>query len=317
MHEKTAIISGQGAATAEDGRLCGSISSLSPFFTFPEIHLAPVTNFSIDKIGYLFPALFVTVACGAISGFHSIVGSGTTSKQLDKESDARVVGYGSMLIEGILAVLALLSVASLDQQHFLELLESKGAVAAFSTGVANFIHNIPFLNISTTVATNFAALAVSAFALTTLDTATRLARFSFQEFFEIREKKEQNILVKNRFVATAITVAFGATLTFSGQTMSIWPVFGSANQLLAAIALLAITVWIASLKLNFSFTLIPMIFMFAVTLTALVTLFYTNILNNNYILSIISVLLFVLALILVFQAYRVLRQNRKEVELAK
>jgi carbon starvation protein len=287
------------------------------FFTFPEIHLAPVTNFSIDKIGYLFPALFVTVACGAISGFHSIVGSGTTSKQLDKESDARVVGYGSMLIEGILAVLALLSVASLDQQHFLELLESKGAVAAFSTGVANFIHNIPFLNISTTVATNFAALAVSAFALTTLDTATRLARFSFQEFFEIREKKEQNILVKNRFVATAITVAFGATLTFSGQTMSIWPVFGSANQLLAAIALLAITVWIASLKLNFSFTLIPMIFMFAVTLTALVTLFYTNILNNNYILSIISVLLFVLALILVFQAYRVLRQNRKEVELAK
>ncbi len=287
------------------------------FFTFPEIHLAPVTNFSIDKIGYLFPALFVTVACGAISGFHSIVGSGTTSKQLDKESDARVVGYGSMLVEGILAVLALLSVASLDQQHFLELLETKGAVTAFSTGVANFIHNIPLLNVPTQVATNFAALAVSAFALTTLDTATRLARFSFQEFFEVREKKEQNILVKNRFVATAITVAFGAALTFSGQTMSIWPVFGSANQLLAAIALLAITVWISSLKLNFSFTLIPMIFMFAVTLTALVTLFYTNIVNNNYILSVISVLLFVLALILVYQAYRVLRQNGKEVELAK
>jgi carbon starvation protein len=287
------------------------------FFTFPEIHLAPVTNFSIDKIGYLFPALFVTVACGAISGFHSIVGSGTTSKQLDKESDARVVGYGSMLIEGVLAVLALLSVASLDQQHFLELLETKGAVTAFSTGVANFIHNIPLLNVPTQVATNFAALAVSAFALTTLDTATRLARFSFQEFFEVREKKDQNILVKNRFVATAVTVAFGAALTFSGQTMSIWPVFGSANQLLAAIALLAITVWISSLKLNFSFTLFPMIFMFAVTLTALVTLFYTNIINNNYILSIISVLLFVLALILVFQAYKALKLNGKEVELAK
>jgi carbon starvation protein len=287
------------------------------FFTFPEVHLAPVTNFSIDKIGYLFPALFVTVACGAISGFHSIVGSGTTSKQLDKESDAKVVGYGSMLIEGILAVLALLSVASLDQQHFLELLETKGAVAAFSTGVANFIHNIPFLNISTSVATNFAALAVSAFALTTLDTATRLARFTFQEFFEMREKKEQGVLVKNRFVSTTITVAVGAALTFSGQTMSIWPVFGSANQLLAAIALLAITVWISNLKLNFSFTLIPMIFMFAVTLTALITLFYTNILNNNYILSVVSVLLFVLAVILALQAYRVLRQNNKEVELAK
>lgn len=287
------------------------------FFTFPEIHLSPITNFQIDKIGYLFPALFVTVACGAISGFHSIVGSGTTSKQLDKESDARVVGYGSMLIEGILAVLALLSVASLDQQHFLELLETKGAVAAFSTGVANFINNIPLLNIPTQVATNFAALAVSAFALTTLDTATRLARFSFQEFFEVREKKEQNILVKNRFVATAITVGFGATLTFSGQTMSIWPVFGSANQLLAAIALLAITVWIANLKLNYSFTLIPMIFMFTVTLTALLTLFYTNIQNNNYTLSVISVLLFVLAIVLAFQAYKVLRHNGKEIELAK
>lgn len=287
------------------------------FFTMPEVHLAPVTNFSVDKIGYLFPALFVTVACGAISGFHSIVGSGTTSKQLDKEADARVVGYGSMLIEGILAVLALLSVASLDQQHFLELLETKGAVAAFSIGVANFIHNIPLLNISTEVATNFAALAVSAFALTTLDTATRLARFSFQEFFEVKGKKEQNILVRNRYVATTVTVAFGAALTFSGQTMSLWPVFGSANQLLAAIALLAITVWISNLKLNYSFTLIPMIFMFAVTLTALVSLFYTNIINHNYSLSIISILLFVLAIILVIQAYRVLRTNGNAAELVK
>lgn len=287
------------------------------FFTMPEVHLAPVTNFNIDKIGFLFPALFVTVACGAISGFHSIVGSGTTSKQLDKETDARVVGYGSMLIEGILAVLALLSVASLDQQHFLELLETKGAVAAFSIGVANFIHNIPLIGISMDVATNFAALAVSAFALTTLDTATRLARFTFQEFFEVKGKKEQNILVKNRYVATTITVAFGAALTFSGQTMSIWPVFGSANQLLAAIALLAITVWIANMKLNYSFTVYPMVFMFAVTLTALATLFYTNIINNNYILSLISVLLFILALILVYQAYQVLRKNNNETILVK
>ncbi|MBM4170705.1 MAG: carbon starvation protein A [Ignavibacteria bacterium] len=287
------------------------------FFTMPEVHLSPVTNFTIDKIGYLFPALFVTVACGAISGFHSVVGSGTTAKQLDKEPDAKVVGYGSMLVEGILAVLALLSVASLDQQHFLELLNTKGAVTAFATGVGNFIHNIPLINISTEVATNFAALAVSAFALTSLDTATRLARFSFQEFFEVKEKKEQSFLVKNRFVATAITVAVGAALTFSGQTMSIWPVFGSANQLLAAIALLSITVWLSNLKLDFSFTLIPMLFMFAVTMTALVTLFYSNISNENYVLSIISVLLFILAVILGLQAYQVLRKNGQNEVLAK
>ncbi len=102
-------------------------------------------------------------------------------------------------------------------------------------------------------ASGFAALAVSAFALTSLDTATRLGRYSLQEFFEKSDKKEQSIFVKNRFVATAITVGFGAALTFSGQSMTIWPVFGSANQLLAAIALLALTVWIAKLKLNYIF----------------------------------------------------------------
>lgn len=286
-------------------------------FTIPDVNLAPVTNFSVDKLGYLFPALFVTVACGAISGFHSLVGSGTTSKQLDKETDAKVIGYGGMLIEGILAVLALLSVASLDQTHFLELLNTQGPVTAFSTGVANFIHNIPLLGIPTEQAVNFAALAVSAFALTSLDTATRLARYSFQEFFEKKEKKEQSILVKNRFIATIITVVLAGALTFSGQSMTIWPVFGSANQLLAAIALLAITVWVANLKLNYLFTFIPMIFMFAVTLTALATLIYSNTLINNYSLTIISIFLFVLAAILVAQAFKVLRKNGKEIITAR
>lgn len=178
------------------------------FFTMPEVHLSPITSFSVDKLGYLFPALFVIVACGAISGFHSIVGSGTTAKQLDKETDARVIGYGGMLIEGLLAILALLSVAALDQFHFIELLETKGAVPAFSAGIANFLHNIPLLSIQTEHASGFAALAVSAFALTSLDTATRLGRYSLQEFFEKSDKKEQSIFVKNRFVATAITVGF-------------------------------------------------------------------------------------------------------------
>lgn len=287
------------------------------FFTMPEVHLAPITNFTVDKVGYLFPALFVTVACGAISGFHSIVGSGTTAKQLDKETDAKIVGYGGMLIEGLLAVLSLLSVASLDQAHFLEILNTKGAVAAFSTGVANFIHNIPFLNISVSSATNFAALAVSAFALTSLDTATRLARYSFQEFFEIKDKKEQSILAKNRYIATTITVLFGAALTLSGQSMSIWPVFGSANQLLAAIALLALTVWVANLNIDTKFTLIPMIFMFSVTLTSLLMLFYTNLLAHNYTLSLISLILFVLAISLAMQAFQVLRKNQKEPIAAK
>ncbi|MBX2976821.1 MAG: carbon starvation protein A [Ignavibacteriaceae bacterium] len=289
--------------------MAGGIVGL--IFTGPEINLAAYTSFKIDKLGFLFPVLFVTVACGAISGFHSIVGSGTTAKQLDKESDAKVIGYGGMLIEGLLAVLALLSVAALDQEHFIKLLSTKGPVAAFSIGVAKFMNNIPFLGISVELGSSFAALAVSAFALTSLDTATRLARYTFQEFFETGDNAKSNPLATNRFIATAISIFFGASLALSGQSLTIWPVFGSANQLLAAIALLALTVWISKLKLNFIFTFIPMIFMFSVTLTALGTLIYLNIIAANISLAVISVLLFGLAITLAVQASKVLRGVEK------
>ena len=137
----------------------------------------------------------------------------------------------------------------------------------------------------------------------------------FQEFFETRSAtgelinqipKNKSALVSNRYFSTIITVLVGAALTLSGSSMSIWPVFGSANQMLAALALLALTVWIANLKKNFLFTLIPMIFMFSVTLTALGTLIYTNFIISNYILSIISVLLFSLAIMLGIKAYGIL-----------
>ena len=295
--------------------MLGGIAGL--LFTSPVIELPAYSTFSIDKIGYLFPALFVTVACGAISGFHSIVSSGTTAKQLDKESDAKLIGYGGMLIEGILAVLALVAVASMSSDNFLNILQNQGPVTAFSIGVANFINGIPFLNISVESAKVFVALAVAAFALTSLDTATRLGRYSFQEFFEISDQKESGSIFKNRFVATGITVAVGAALTFSGQSMSIWPVFGSANQLLAALALLTITVWVAHLKKNMMFTLIPMLFMFAVTLTALVMLFYTNLVDyHNYTLSVISILLTVLAVMLGVKAYQVLLNGKAPKDIA-
>jgi carbon starvation protein len=280
------------------------------FFAAPTINIPAFNSFSLDKVGYLFPALFVTVACGAISGFHSIVGSGTTAKQLDKETDGRIVGYGGMLIEGMLAVLSLIAVASMVNEEFINILTAKGPVPAFSLGVARFIHAIPFFNFSIESAQTFTALAVSAFALTSLDTATRLARFMFQEYFEDKEKNEKS-LVTNRYVSTAITVAFGAALTFSGQTMSIWPVFGSANQLLAALALLALTVWVANLKKGFLFVLIPMIFMFAVTLTALGMLIYTNFIATNYTLAVISILLFTLAVLLGIKAYGVLANGKQ------
>jgi carbon starvation protein len=275
------------------------------FFASPEINLPAFSTFSLEKVGYLFPALFVTVACGAISGFHSIVGSGTTAKQLNKETDGKIVGYGGMLIEGLLAVLSLVAVASMVNAEFINILTTQGPVTAFSLGVARFISSIPIINIPVETGQTFTALAVSAFALTSLDTATRLGRYMFQEFFETKDGKK-SALSANRFVSTSITVLCGAALTLSGETMSIWPVFGSANQLLAALALLALTVWIANLGKNFLFALIPMIFMFAVTLTALIMLIYTNFVISNYILSVISVLLFILAILLGIKAYGIL-----------
>ncbi len=161
------------------------------FFAAPTINIPAFNSFSLDKVGYLFPALFVTVACGAISGFHSIVGSGTTAKQLDKETDGKIIGYGGMLIEGMLAVLSLIAVASMVNEEFINILTTKGPVTAFSIGVARFINAIPVLNISIPIAQTFTALAVSAFALTSLDTATRLARFMFQEYFEGKERRKK------------------------------------------------------------------------------------------------------------------------------
>lgn len=283
------------------------------FFAQPEIKLPSFNTFHLNEIGYLFPALFVTVACGAISGFHSLVGSGTTAKQLDKESDARVVGYGGMLIEGLLAVLSLVAVASMLNDEFINVLRSHGPVAAFSNGVAKFLNSIPLLGISIDAGRNFSALAVSAFALTTLDTATRLARYSFQEFFEISKKQshqERKSIFENKFLATLITIIFGGMLTFSGQSMTIWPLFGSANQLLAALALLAITVYVFYLKTNSTFVLIPMIFMFSVTLTSIGTLVYINFSNDRYLLSFIAALLFILAVLLGVKAYQILMNGK-------
>ena len=219
-----------------------------------------------------------------------------------------VVGLAVILSAGTALAYQGDGVRSMMNKEFIDILVNKGPVPAFAIGVARFLHAIPYLNLSIELGQTFTALAVSAFALTSLDTATRLARFMFQEYFETGNTDAENTtsIFQNRFVATSITVAFGAALTFSGQTMSIWPVFGSANQLLAAIALLALTAWVSSMKKNSLFVLLPMLFMFSVTLTALGVLIYQNFVINNFVLSIISTLLFILSVILGIKAYRVL-----------
>jgi len=272
------------------------------FFTDATIVLPKVTQFKTN-IGYLFPVLFVTVACGAISGFHSLVASGTTAKQLNKESDAKLIGYGSMLIESMLAILALLAAATMLKDRYHLLYQNKDYIILFSEGIGRFMAKIPFIKMSEHAGVTFSGLAVSAFALTTLDTCTRLARFTFQEFFDVSGKKK-SILTTNRLIGTIITIVFSAIFIFSGSSNALWPIFGSANQLLAALALLAVTAWLSHLKKPNWFTRIPMYFMYVVTLTALVTLIYQNIMNKNYTLIIVGIFLIVVSILLFIQAVK-------------
>ncbi|MFW6238753.1 MAG: carbon starvation protein A [Halanaerobiales bacterium] len=268
----------------------------------PKLELAAITSFETST-GYLFPILFVTVACGAISGFHSLVASGTTAKQLNKESDAQLIGFGGMLIESTLAVIALITAAVLTQGSYSELLAADGPVSVFSRGIGQFVTNI---GISSEVGMNFAALAVSAFALTTLDTATRLGRFIFQEYFMDDDVEDKTGgLLENMYFATLVTVVFSAALAFTGHWNTIWPIFGSANQLLAALALLSLATWLAQKKIGNIKVVIPMVFMFAVTLSALAMLIYDNLFaDGSLLLGVIGVLLFLLAVVLVQQSFR-------------
>ncbi len=263
-------------------------------FMNPKLELAPVTGFNINN-ATLFPMLFVTVACGAISGFHSLVGSGTTAKQIDSEKDIKLVGYGSMLIEGVLATLAIITAGYIGSDKLAELLANGGPVNVFSSGLGEFM---TAFGLPLATGKSFTALAISAFALTSLDTATRLARFIFQEFFDNDEQAGTSI-VTNRYVSTMITVVLGGGLAFKGWT-SIWPLFGSANQLLAALALLALSVWLKQAGKEYKMASIPMVFMFAVTLVALVQLMIANV--GNVILFGFAVALFILAIILILQA---------------
>lgn len=276
----------------------------------PSVQLPAVTGFNVNG-QLMFPMLFVTVACGAISGFHSLVGSGTTSKQVDNEKDTKLIGYGAMLIEGVLAVVSLITAAYVSNTELTELLKG-GPVNVFSTGVGTFMSKfgIPF-----DIGKSFVALAVSAFALTSLDTATRLGRFIFQEFFDDPEKEKPSVLT-NMYVSTAITVLIGGYLAAGGYA-KIWPIFGSANQLLAALSLLAIAVWLKKVGRNYHMLTIPMIFMLVVTLTALVLLIKSNLAAGNYILVVFPVLLFILAIILAKEGYSIIFGSKDLEEISK
>ncbi len=271
----------------------------------PHIEMATTVHFRVEQLGLLFPVLFVTIACGAISGFHSLVASGTTSKQIDKEQDAKLIGFGGMLIETLLAVMAVMAVAVLSRGDYISRLAEAGPVSLFSEGLGGFIST---LGVPLSIAVSFVALTVSAFALTTLDTCTRLSRFIIQELAEDVKSVNIKLWLQNRYPATLLVVILSGLLLLSGRFDQLWPIFGSANQLLAALALLAGTVWLAKMNINPFFTVIPMIFMFSVTLLSLLIFAWNQFHNNSFFLSLLSMVLFFLALVLVVMARNSLKQ---------
>lgn len=297
----------------------GNASMDIPAFTGFKDTLAPTGS----SLGYMFPALFVTIACGAISGFHSLVGSGTTAKQLDNEKDARPIAYGGMLIECALAIISLCAVGFIWANYASG--ETVTPTVVFATGISKMTSTLPFLAGAESVIYSLLILAVSAFCLTSLDTATRLARYMFQEFWlnpgeTAKDATGYKKVLTNPLVATIITVILGIGLGLTGYA-NIWPLFGAANQLLAALGLLAVATWIGKIGRNNKMFLLPMAFMLIVTITSLCFTLKTNIgaimaggdaVGWSIIRAVIAAFLVVLAIILAIDGVKTLTNQKNE-----
>jgi carbon starvation protein len=243
------------------------------FFGGYSIQQPAFKSFDVGGLtGMLFPFLFVTIACGACSGFHGLVCSGTTSKQIEKESHSRPVGYGGMLAEGFVAFIALVTVMVAASDS---LLGPDGrqlsAGKIYGNGIGNFLtlvigkDNLQF-------AITFGAMAFSTFVFDTLDVTMRLGRYLVQELLGIPGHL-------GALIGTLVTVAFPFTLIFfaqPGSYVEFWTLFGASNQLLAALTLLSITAWLYKARRRIAFTLIPMLFVLIITLWALGTMAYAN-----------------------------------------
>ena len=288
------------------------------FVANPSCNLKAFTSFNVDG-QYMFPILFVTIACGAVSGFHSLVSSGTASKQIKNEKNMLPVSFGAMLMESMLAIIALIAVASFaDGEAAAQGLTTQPQI--FAGAIANFLsvvglqHSLVFTLIN---------LAVSAFALTSLDSVARVGRLSFQEFFLDSDTDEENMspflkVVTNKYFATVITLVLAYMLTKVGYA-EIWPLFGSANQLLSVLALVACAVFLKKTKRQGCILWIPMVFMMAVTFTALgmtitklsKALLSTGLDLGNTLQLVFAVLLLILGVLVAIQGVKKLLEKQE------
>ena len=248
------------------GMILGAVVGL--VVAHPKMNLPMYTGFHNAASGDLFPILFVTVACGAVSGFHSLVSSGTSSKTISNEKDMPMVGYGAMIVESLLGVVALVVVGAVAVNGT----KPDGTpFSIFSSGVAGFLEK---MGVPVTVATVFMTMCVSALALTSLDSVARIGRMSFQELFlgdttDTAKMTPVQRVLTNKYFATVITLFFGYLLTLGGYN-NVWPLFGSANQLLAALVLIALAVFLKTTGRTGWTLYFPMGMMLVVTFTALI-----------------------------------------------
>ncbi len=284
-----------------------------PDITAPWINKAA---FSSDDVPAMMPLLFITIACGAISGFHSLASTGTTIKQIEKETHTLFIGYGSMLTESFLSVLVILAVAGglgmgmesngelyhgsdAFYQHYSSWASASGLSAkleAFIIGSANLLESY---GIPLKLGAAIMAVFIVSFANTTLDSASRIQRLSLQEIFKDKNgeiKKPMN----NRYIATSIVVLLAMGLTFlqpgAKGALLLWPLFGALNQLVAALALGVVMLYLILKKRNSVYALIPMIFVLAMTVWAIINNLVSFLADSNYTLSFLSVLILILTI---------------------
>ena len=298
-----------------------ALAVLALLWIHPELHTPAYRGGFSEEQGPVWPMLFVLVACGAVSGFHSLVAGGTTSKQLSVESQGRPIAYGGMLTEGVVAVVTVLLVSGglywvapasggidMNTLGFRETLQSGGWILAYGNGFGNLVHQmLPFL--SFTFASMIAVLALNTFVLTTLDSAVRITRFIVQE-----SVGEKIALFKNKYVCTILVVFFSYLIGATDGWQKIWPIFGATNQLIAAVALFVIATWLMAMGKPTKFALYPAIFMVITTIGALAWQsyrFYTQP-EPNIFLGTAAVFLIILALFVGYEGMSTLRGRKEE-----
>jgi len=289
-------------------------ATMAPAFNVIEANMSP-------ELGLIWPVLFITVACGAISGFHALVAGGTTSKQIKYEGHAKTVGYGGMLLETILAVCVVLTiVGGLEFADFKSIVFPAEATAsnpilAFALGMGNLL-KIGF-GLPQVFGSIFGILMVEGFVITSLDTAVRLNRYLFEELWLAIFRKPAKIF-RSYFFNAGLSVALMFFLGYTNAYITIWPMFGTANQLLAALTLIAVSAWLLSKRKRCWFTIYPALFMLATTFASLFMLLFGKYLPaGNFPLVIADVLLILLSFGVFGKAVNVFIEHRREKELSK